>query len=220
MDDAAEGGDAGGQFSAVSQRRIYVGQLSGDVKRRAPGRTLVVGPIPAAFHPQHVSQRQAEGGMQRIRDRRDQPGRAVAHRHDGNDALLAEDGCRVRGDVGGVVRVGWVGQLIAQRQLDAISRRLGADHDHAVFRGEAQQAGHGSQQLGRRGYPHAHARLCGVLLSHCDHLLDCRLRRHGHGQADLSMTEPAQLSSARVCVRSCWPMGSARMTTESVRTRS
>jgi hypothetical protein len=54
-------------------------------------------------------------------DRGNQPARTVSDRHRGGQPLGAQDADRVRGDVGDQVRLGRIGQVVAEREPDAVA---------------------------------------------------------------------------------------------------
>jgi hypothetical protein len=47
----------------------------------------------------------------------------------------------VRGEVGDQVRLGRIGQVVAERELDAVAGRHDPDHDEARLGDEAEQMG-------------------------------------------------------------------------------
>jgi hypothetical protein len=55
----------------------------------------------------------------------------------------------VRGDLGRCLGIGRVGQVVAERDLDAGGRRRGADYDQAALGGEAEQVRDDGQEAGR-----------------------------------------------------------------------
>jgi hypothetical protein len=85
------------------------------------------------------------GGHQR-------PG-TVADRHRSGQPLRGADADRVRCDVGGQVRVGRIGQVVAERDPDAVARRRGPDHHDAGLGHEADQVRHDREQCRGRAGP-------------------------------------------------------------------
>ena len=160
--DAAERGDRGGQGVPVRQHRDAgrghgrggrVAGVEGNTAGRAAGGVAAqVGPVAAVLHAQHVPQ--FEAGLSRlvpdpVGDRGDQAARAVADHHRHGLPLAGEDGDRVLGDGarGGGVR--GVGKVEPEGQVDAATRRPGAQHDEASGRDEAEQMRDDGEDSGR-----------------------------------------------------------------------
>ena len=101
-----------------------------------------VGPVAPVLDAQDVPQLNA--GLpgcvpQCARYRIDQGFRTVADGHHRGQPLRAEHADGVFGDVRGDPGTGWIGQVVAERDLDAVVRRLGPEHDQAGLRHEAEQ---------------------------------------------------------------------------------
>ena len=87
-----------------------------------------------------------------VRDRRDERLGAVSDGHRRVQPLRADDGRGVRGEVGGGAEAGRVGQVVPERDPDAVPGRRGPDHHDAGLRDEAEQVRDDREE--RRGRVH------------------------------------------------------------------
>ena len=109
-----------------------------------PGGAEAGGPADLRQKPGHVLLGPAGGLAHRLRgnpaERRD----AGCHRR--GQALRAQHGDRVRDDVGDQVGLGRFGQVVSERDPDAVAGRRDPDHDQARFGNEAEQVRDERQQ--------------------------------------------------------------------------
>ena len=145
--------------------------MRGGIERHARSRAAVpigakVGPVASVLDAQdvqHVDPGRPGRGTQCVRHRVDQRPGTVADRHQRGQPLRTDHADGVRGDVRRDPRTGRIGQVVAERDLDAVVRSLGPDHDQAGLRHEAEQARHDREQrLGRSGADLDGVRLRGV----------------------------------------------------------
>ena len=101
---------------------------------------------------QDVAQLQVGPGdrlADRVSDGGDQRAGAVAD-DDGHGELLAgQDRDGVRGDARRRLAVGWVGQVVPERDVDAVTGAAGPDDHEAVVGDEAEQVRDDGQHVGR-----------------------------------------------------------------------
>ena len=88
-----------------------------------------------------------------VRDRGHQRLGTVADRHRRGQPLRAQDGDRVRGEIGDQVGLGRIGQVVAERDPDAVAGRRDPDHDEARLGDEAEQMRDEREQGGGRAGP-------------------------------------------------------------------
>ena len=155
--DAAQRRDAGGQVGAAGQHRadtgqggigpVSIGPVSIGLERHAGRRAAVlvaahVGPVAAVLRPeelQHVDLG-LPGCVAQFGCQRGHQGLGtVSDGHCGCQLLLAQHGYGVRDDVGDQARLGRIGQVIAERDPDAVVRRRNPDHDQTGLGYETEQ---------------------------------------------------------------------------------
>jgi hypothetical protein len=147
---AARSASAGAPLLARATAAGVSAGIEGHAGGRAAGLVAAqVGPVAAVLDPQEIPEVDAglgEGVPQHVFQRGDQGFVAVSDRHGRGQPQRPEDAGGVRGDVRGHGGVGWIGQVIPERDLDAITRRRRADHDKACVRHEPEQVRHDRQQ--------------------------------------------------------------------------
>ena len=118
----------------------------------AAGRLAAqIGPVSALIHTQHIAQLEAafrHGVAEGVGERGYERAGSVADHGGHREFLPAEERYRMRGDGGGGVRGGRIGQVEAERDMDAAAGRPGTEDHEAVFRGEAEQVRDDGEQGG------------------------------------------------------------------------
>jgi hypothetical protein len=144
--------------------------MGGRVERHpAHGAARRVGtqirPVTAVLHAQDLAQLHdgaAGCGTDGVDERGDQRAGAVTGHDGGGQVLAGEHAHDVRGDLGGKTGVGRVGQVVADRDLDPVARRPGAEHDQARLGYEAEQVRDNGKHGGRRANLHRRPVFAGV----------------------------------------------------------